>query len=109
MSSFDGRLGLPGQPRLPLRVEIDVNGAGITLSAGGSRVADWRLDEVAITRHSDGFHITADDEELIVSVADPNRFALEIGVTEPRPDRGVLVGRLTPTGWWHRMWSLPAG
>ncbi|HUF15379.1 MAG TPA: hypothetical protein VMQ46_05790 [Acidimicrobiia bacterium] len=87
MSSFDGRLGLPGQPRLPFRVEIDVSGASMTLTAGGTWVADWRLDEAAIARHADGFHVTADDEELIISVADPTQFALELGISEQPTDR----------------------
>jgi hypothetical protein len=95
MSSYEARLGLPDQPRLPLGVTVDVTGTYIRLSAGGTKVAEWDLDDITVTQHAMRFLIIAEGEELIISVAEADAFAMELGL--PRhPNRGRMgaAGRI---------------
>jgi hypothetical protein len=87
MSSFDGRLRLPGQAKLPLAVEIDVSGERIRLTAGEETVADWPLDGLEVEARPDGFHFKVDDEQVILSVTDATKFAKELKLPSkpPRP------------------------
>jgi hypothetical protein len=85
VSSYNARLRLPGQSRIPLGVEVDISDELITLEAGERKVAQWSLKNIDIDYLSDGFHIRADDEEVVLSVSESARFASELGVTPVRP------------------------
>jgi hypothetical protein len=80
MTSFNARLRLPGS-RLPLGVEVDILHERMTVTSGERTVAQWPLERLDVTMKSDGFHIRVDGEELVLAVAEPKRFATEIGVT----------------------------
>lgn len=84
MTSFDARLRLLGQPGLPLGVEVDLTGNRLKVSAGDHSLANWNLNEVRIARFSDGFHVRAEDEVVVISVDDPVGFAIELGLIERR-------------------------
>jgi hypothetical protein len=96
MSSFSARLRMPGRSRLPLGVEVDISHDRITLTAGDRMVAGWSLGEIEVVTLSDGFHIKVDGEEIVLDVADPTRFATELGVGEERPSRLAAVGADQP-------------
>lgn len=89
MSEFSARLRLPGQSRIPLGVEVDVSGERITLSSGERTVARWNLEDIEVQYLSDGFHIQADEEKVVLSVTEPSRFASELGVAAHRPTDGA--------------------
>lgn len=82
MASFDARLRLLGRPGLPLGVEVDLTGDRLRVSTGENPLANWSLDEVHIARFSDGFHIRAEEEVVVLSVDDPLGFAIELGMIE---------------------------
>ncbi|HSK07506.1 MAG TPA: hypothetical protein VK990_08315 [Acidimicrobiia bacterium] len=94
MSSFAARLRMPGRSRLPLGVEVDISRERMTLTSGDQKVGDWALDQLEIKALSDGFHITVDDEQIILNVTDSTRFAVELGIAGRPPRR--LVELLTP-------------
>jgi hypothetical protein len=99
VSSFSARLRLPGQSRIPLGVEVDISDELLTLNAGDRKVAQWSLRDIDIDYLSDGFHIWADDEEVVLSVTESNRFASELGVTPMRPaPRAANAGPKPPAG-----------
>ena len=79
MSSFDGRLHMPGYSRIPLGVEVDITDERITLTSGQRTIGAWSLREVDIASMSDGFHIKLDGEEVVLSVFEPDRFVSELG------------------------------
>lgn len=85
MSTFTARLRLPGQSRIPLGVEVDVSEEAVTLTNGDRRLAIWDLRKIDVDYLADGFHIKVDDEEVVLSVSEPARFASELGVTAHRP------------------------
>jgi hypothetical protein len=80
MTSFDGRLRLLGRAGFPLGVEVDLSGERMTVTAGDSEIANWALDEISVVAKADGFHIKAEGEEIVLNIADAERFAVEIGL-----------------------------
>jgi hypothetical protein len=80
MTSFDARLRLISQPGMPLGVEVDLTGQRMVVTAGGKALANWAIDEIQVTPRSDGFHIEAEGEEVVLNVSDGNRFARELGI-----------------------------
>ncbi len=92
MSSFDARLRLPGQSRLPVGVEVDVTSDRVTVSSGGRTVAAWARSKLAVEPHADGFHITVDGEEVILNVTDAARFAAALGVPQLVKKRVAIIG-----------------
>lgn len=85
MTSFDARLRLPGHSRIPLGVEVDITGKRMTLMTGERKLGDWALSEVDISSMPDGFHINLDGEDVVLSVADTDRFESELGTVVKRP------------------------
>jgi hypothetical protein len=59
-------------------------------------VAGWSLGEIEVVTLFDGFHIKVDGEEIVLAVADPTRFATELGVGGERPSRLAAVGADQP-------------
>jgi len=80
MTSFDARLRLLNQPGLPLLVEVDLTGERMVVTTSGRELADWSLDEIEVLSRSDGFHIQAEGEEVVLNVMDGIRFARELGI-----------------------------
>ena len=80
MTSFDARLRVMGQTGFPLVVAIDLSGDRMIVTAGASELADWDLEKIRIVALADGFHIKADGEEVILNVADEERFAARVGL-----------------------------
>lgn len=81
MPLFSARLHLPGQTRLPLSVEVDVSDERLRVTAGDRLVADWPLAEAEVIAQPDGFHITVDSEQAVLSLADATEFAAVLGIS----------------------------
>lgn len=96
MSSFDGRLHMPGYSRIPLGVEVDITDQRMTLKARDRRIGAWSISELEITYRSDGFHIQLDDEEVVLSVFESERFVSELGSAVRHPERPIAPR--TPSG-----------
>lgn len=78
MASFDARLRLVGQPGFPLGVVVDLTGKQMTVTVDGQQLASWSLEEVEVSQGSDGFHVEAEGEEVVLNVNEKARFATEI-------------------------------
>jgi hypothetical protein len=87
VSSYNARLRLPGESRLPLGVAVDITNERITLSAGNRTVADWALGEVDFSSMPDGFHIKVDGEEVVLNVSEATQFADELDAATRRHGR----------------------
>ncbi|MGA8040384.1 MAG: hypothetical protein WCA93_09795 [Acidimicrobiia bacterium] len=85
MTSFDARLRLVGQPGFPLGVVLDLTGHRLTVTVDDKELASWSLDDIEISPGSDGFHIVAEGEEVVLNVNERIRFATEVrSRTRPR-------------------------
>lgn len=86
---FDARLRIPGSTKIPLAVEVDVSRERLTVISGLRELANWPLDSVEVSALSDGFHIRADGEEIVLDVLDSSEFASTLGIAQHRPLRTV--------------------
>lgn len=80
MSSFDARLRVPGQARLPLNVAVEVADDRITFTSGDKPLGDWLIAETEVEVKPDGFHLQVDHEEIVLTVTDPAGFANALGI-----------------------------
>jgi hypothetical protein len=77
-------------------VEVDIGHERMTLTAADRTVGVWPLEKLEVTSRADGFHITVDGEEIVLTVTDSKKFAAELGV-EQRPRRAVAAKPAQPT------------
>ncbi len=95
MSLFNARLRLSGRSKLPMGVEVDIDHERMTLTAADRTVGVWPLEKLEVTSRADGFHITVDGEEIVLTVTDSKKFAAELGV-EQRPRRAAVAKPVQP-------------
>lgn len=88
MPSFDARLHLPGRTRLPLNVVVDVSEERMIILSGREHLGEWALDGLLMDSQPDGFHLTLDQEEIILAVSDPAGFAELLGKQQVGDDIG---------------------
>jgi hypothetical protein len=91
VTSFDARLRVPGQRRIPISVVVDVAEDQISFSRGDQLLADWPLAKIDVVFQPDGFHLKLDEEEVILNVVDVDRFAKELRVRGPAPQPKVTT------------------
>jgi hypothetical protein len=48
-------------------------------------VADWSREEFRIQALTDGFHVRAEGEEVVLDISDDARFAIELGLRSAHP------------------------
>jgi len=89
MVSFDARLRVPGQARLPLNVVVEVADEMIRFTSGGKSLGEWPQAWVEVEIQPDGFHLTIDNEEVVLTVTDPSGFAAALGVGAGRPRKAA--------------------
>lgn len=80
MASFEARLRVPGKARLPIVVLVEVTKDEILFTSGGNSLAVWSLSRTRVEVQSDGFHLTLDSKEIVLTVAEPARFASALGL-----------------------------
>jgi hypothetical protein len=71
-------------------VEVDIDHERMTLTAADRTVGVWPLEKLEVSSRADGFHITVDGEEIVLTVTDSKKFAAELGV-EQRPRRAAAA------------------
>ncbi|HEX6300910.1 MAG TPA: hypothetical protein VF148_10640 [Acidimicrobiia bacterium] len=89
MVSFDARLRVPGQARLPLNVVVEVADEMLRFTSGGKALGEWPQARVEVDVQPDGFHFTIDNEEIVLTVTDPSGFARALGVGAGRPRKAA--------------------
>ena len=87
MSSFDARLRIPGQTKVPVGIVVEISEEGLAIRTGEKVIAEWPHTSVKASVIDDGFHIKVDGEEMILTVEDSKGFAAELGVATPSPAR----------------------
>jgi hypothetical protein len=85
MSAFEGRLRLTGDDAPPVGVEIDLTDERMRVHAGDVEVADWSLSDIRVSALTDGFHVRAEGEEVVLDVIEDGRFAIELGLRSAHP------------------------
>lgn len=58
-----------------LEAVVLVAGGRVKVEAASMELGDWALSEIELGRQLDGFHLTVDNEELVLGVTDADAFA----------------------------------
>lgn len=80
MADFGGVLRTPTEPDTAIRVVIDLSEERLRLRSGDNEIADWSLDEIRVNALTDGFHIKAEGEEIILDLTRDAEFAVALGL-----------------------------
>ena len=81
MADFDGVLRTPTERDTAIGVVIDLTDQRLRLRSGDTEIADWSLDEVRVNARSDGFHVKAEGEEVILDLTHDAEFAVALGLS----------------------------
>ena len=90
MEEFEGSVRLAGDTGTLYAVMV-VTEDRLTVSSRQHEIGNWALTDISSSLRDDGCHITAEGEELVVSVEDPKRFAEAIGPRITHPGDGSLL------------------
>lgn len=85
MAEYDGLLRIDGEADRPMNVTIDLTGDRMKVRAGDVEVADWSRDEFRVRALTDGFHVRAEGEEVVLDIREDARFAIELGLKSAHP------------------------
>jgi hypothetical protein len=85
MSEYEGVLRVEGESDPPVHVTIDLTGDRMKLKAGDVEVADWSRDEFRVRALTDGFHVRAEGEEVVLDISEDARFAIDLGLKSAHP------------------------
>lgn len=85
MAEYDGKLRIDGDSDQPMNVTIDLTRDRMKLMAGDVEVADWSREEFRVRALTDGFHIRAEGEEIVLDIREDARFAIELGLKSAHP------------------------
>lgn len=88
LGEFKGQVQVPGMVDWPLSVQIELEGERICITAAGTEIGNWALDEVDIINRDGGFEIAVGGESMLVSTENDGEFALEFGMRRAIPNIG---------------------
>ena len=105
MNSFSGVVALAGEPESAVAATVEVNAGMLTLTAGGSEIGVWSLEEIEVEQTAGAFNLRADGEDLVLTTPDMTAFADAVGagvaVAEPKREKrrrfGFRSGRAKTT------------
>ena len=85
MGHYKGLLRVPGDEGPALDVSIDLDQERFRVTAGGSEIGDWAMEEIRVNALADGFHLRAEGEEVVLAIDEDAQFALDIGLRSAPP------------------------
>lgn len=85
---------MSGDSQPPLGVEVDLTDDHMVVVSGEMEIADWQVDDLRVSALEDGFHITAEGEDVILEVVDDARFAVELGLKNAHPELRKRMSQL---------------
>lgn len=85
MGSYQGEIKLLGEQGHGLPVTIDLNEGRLSIGAPEAEIGSWELEEVRIRAESDGFHLIAEGDEVVIVTDDDAGFAIELGMRSAPP------------------------
>lgn len=85
MSTYEGSLRMVGEDGPGLAVVIDLRGDRLGIRAGEVEIGDWSREEVRINADTDGIHLRAEGEEVVLDLEKDAEFAVEVGLRQAPP------------------------
>lgn len=85
MSTYEASLKMAGESGPGLPVVIDLRDDRLGITSGDVEIGDWSRQEVRINADTDGIHLRAEGEEIVLDLERDAEFALEIGLRQAPP------------------------
>lgn len=85
MSTYDASLKLVGEDGPGLPVVIDLRDDRLEIRAGDVEIGDWSRSEVRVNAATDGIHLRAEGEEIVLNLTNDAEFAVELGLRQAPP------------------------
>ncbi|MGH8945412.1 MAG: hypothetical protein ACRDVL_04625 [Acidimicrobiia bacterium] len=67
-----------------MNVVVNIADERLVFTMDRETLGDWALDEIEVETRPDGFHLILDEEEIVLTVADPVGFAGELAIVRQR-------------------------
>lgn len=90
LAVFLGFAELIDSPSSRSDIQARFEAGRFTLSAGSAVIGDWARSDIVLSRSIEGFVLEADDEALLLSLADPEAFWAAACATEQRLSDAIL-------------------
>jgi hypothetical protein len=85
VSTYEASLKMAGESGPGLPVVIDLRDDRLGITSGDVEIGDWSRQEVRINADTDGIHLRAEGEEIVLDLERDAEFALEIGLRQAPP------------------------
>lgn len=85
MSTYEASLKMVGENGPGLPVVIDLRDDRLGITSGDVEIGDWSRQEVRINADTDGIHLRAEGEEIVLDLERDAEFAIEIGLRQAPP------------------------
>lgn len=85
MGTYDASLRMVGEDGPGLPVVVDLRDDRLEIRAGDVEIGDWSRSEVRINALTDGIHLRAEGEEVILDLTKDAEFAVEVGLRQAPP------------------------
>lgn len=85
MSRYEGLLRMRGEDGPGLPITIDLRDERLAIAAGDVEIGDWNRNDVRINADTDGIHIRAEGEEIVLEMEHDAEFAIEVGLKTAPP------------------------
>ena len=97
MATFRGNLEVESDPGSSVVADVEVAEGRITMTASGSPIGEWELNDISIEEENGAFRIIAEDEVLLLHLGDFKRFAGTVGVSIAPRAQEELVPTVSAT------------
>lgn len=85
MSTYEASLRMLGESGPGLPVVVDLRDDRLEIRSGDVEIGDWSRNEVRVNADTDGIHLRAEGEEIVLDLAKDAEFAVEIGLRQAPP------------------------
>lgn len=85
MSTYEASLRMLGESGPGLPVVVDLRDNRLEIRSGDVEIGDWSRNEVRVNADTDGIHLRAEGEEIVLDLAKDAEFAVEIGLRQAPP------------------------
>lgn len=85
MSTYEASLKMVGENGPGLPVVIDLRDDRLGITSGDVEIGDWSRQEVRVNADTDGIHLRAEGEEIVLDLERDAEFAIEIGLRQAPP------------------------
>lgn len=88
MAIYRGSLRIEGDDAPPVDCVITVGDGRLSIVSAGQEIGHWSLDQVGLSRTSEGFRLEVEGERLLLVTYQADAFAVDAGVAASGSSHG---------------------